>query len=509
MAFVASCTPPEVVETDTATSDAGPDTPVPDVPRPDAPITCGSLGTLGGHCRVDACGDGDCQPEILRAGVPLSLRTAFGFEQAGALDVATGFYLAVPPAMADPARDVPLPIASGSLCTTRCDARTPAAGCGSCATCVDEVGTRGVLGTALLDMTPAFGDDTGWCRADCTFDAATAGAACPAPGTDGRGGHTCSPASNVCVEGCISDNECRFSIATTREGLAVAVVDDSIAATCDPVTRRCEWTRADATSVGDPCERSSDCAEDVGVCLNGGTCAEYECARAADTTADMRCDGGAGVCLNNGGNGASICVAGCTEPDDCNPGNTCIPFDGGTTAGPFTGYCVGICDARLDDPDGAGPLTTADDELWACPTGSSCDDPGPSPDDLDPVGRCRPTCTVDADCTTATPDDGDHCEIVAGSSPAYGFCRWTSQVCDHLDLSNDCYAGQVCDLLAWPENLGLCVDACSVDGDCDTGETCITAGGRNVCRTACVTGGTPCGAGMACQMGLCEQLTTT
>jgi hypothetical protein len=404
-----ACSPPPLVMPDAPSADVPGDTPPPDAgPDSRPPVSCAAVGTMGGHCRSDACGEGACQAEVLRAGIPISLRSGFGLEQAGALDPTTGFYAAIPDGMADPTRDVPLPIASGSLCTTRCDARMAAgAVCGDCATCVNDIGTTGLVGTANIEPDPPFGADTGWCRADCVFDPRAAGATCPGAGTDGTGGHTCSPASNVCVEGCLSDNECRFSIATTREGLGVAVVDDSIAASCDPVTRRCEWAHADATSVGTPCERSSDCAEDVGVCLNGGTCAEYECGRATDTTPDMLCDGGAGVCFANGGNNASICIQGCTEPDDCNAPSTCIPFTG-ADVGPFTGYCVGICDGRLDDPDGTGPMTSADDTLWPCPTGYACDDPERTPDDLDPVGRCRPRCATDADCAVATPDEGNH-----------------------------------------------------------------------------------------------------
>ena len=48
----------------------------------------------------------------------------------------------------------------------------------------------------------------------------------------------------------------------------------------------------------------------------------------------------------------------------------------------------------------------------------------------------------------------------------------------------------MCDLLAFPENLGLCVAPCAVDADCTTtGDVCVTTGGRNVCRQPCTTGG--------------------
>jgi hypothetical protein len=253
------------------------------------------------------------------------------------------------------------------------------------------------------------------------------------------------------------------------------------------------------------------------VCLPGGTCAEYECGRALDTDpATFVCDGGRGVCLRNGGNDATICVGGCITPSDCNPGSTCVPFDFGGAMGPFTGYCVGVCDGRLDDPDGAdGPLTTLDDTLWPCRPEERCDDPQPTADDLDPSGACRVPCVADSDCTDRTPDDGDYCEIVAGTSPAYGFCRWRDQVCSPVELSRDCFGGQVCDLLGWPGNLGLCVEPCTDAAGsrpCPAGEECVTASGRNVCRARCSTGGTPCPPGELCQGAtpeqFCEQATT-
>ena len=83
-----------------------------------------------------------------------------------------------------------------------------------------------------------------------------------------------------------------------------------------------------------------------------------------------------------------------------------------------------------------------------------------------------------------------------------------------MDLSDDWYGGQVCDLLAFAENLGLCVDACTDAAGanpCTGGDVCVTASGRNVCRTPCTTGGTACPAGEICQgtapNQYCEQLT--
>lgn len=510
--------------------DAGADTGLPtdtgplgDVPRVDAPLAtgCGTVGAVGGHCRGGSggtCASGfDCQNEIrsMMTGMTFTIRTGFGIEQGRNPD-ADGFYEEVPEAEAVPANDIPIPMATGSLCTQECDAGAMTDTCGTCATCAIDIGTAGVLATYLLypEAMRPFGTDTGWCRADCTYNPDEAGSTCPGATAGMMDAHTCSPGSRVCVEGCISDNECRFSFEQTREGLFVTSLSGT--ATCSPTTHRCEWTRADANSVGDVCERSSDCAEDVGVCLNGGTCGEYDCAFAADTMSNMACDGGAGVCLGNGGNMASICVQGCNQPSDCNPGNTCIPFGMGMTAAGFTGYCLGICDTRADDPDGVtGPMTAADDVLWVCQSGELCDNPPPTATNLDPTGDCRVPCSDDAEC--ATRHEGNFCDIIPGSTPAVGFCRWQDQVCSYQDLSDDCWGDQVCDLLAFEANLGLCIDGCTtdyVDGTMGAGEcpmarpTCVTAGGRNVCRRPCTTGGPMCPTGEICQGGFCEQLTT-
>lgn len=496
-------------------SDTGP----PRIDAPDASGVCTALGTMGAHCRSATCSGSMCQLEITREGAPLTLRSAFRIEQGTDAADAEGFHAAVDDAVA--ADDVPLPIASGSLCTERCDTFAPVDGCGPCASCDTAIGTtQPLLTTARLEVDPPFGEHTGWCRADCTFDPSTAGATCPtATGPGGEGAHTCAPGSNTCVEGCVSDNECRYSLEETREGLFVSVLDrSSDAAQCDPITHRCRWFHEGDHSVGDPCESRRDCTADVGVCLRGGTCAEYQCATDPATVVDPDggsiCDDGAGVCLGNGGNGGSICVAGCNTSDDCNPFHVCIPLEGvlgDGRIGAFTGYCFAGCDTRLDDPDGAGPLTTADDEVLVCRSGEACDDPRPSATDLDPMGTCRTPCSLSDDCNGA---DGSFCELVPGTSPAYGFCRWTDRVCDYADLSSDCFGGQVCDLLAWPDDLGLCIEPCTDEtgaSPCpDPGDVCVpgtASAPRRVCRTPCIPGGAPCDAGETCLMGYCEQLT--
>jgi len=96
------------------------------------------------------------------------------------------------------------------------------------------------------------------------------------------------------------------------------------------------------------------------------------------------------------------------------------------------------------------------------------------------------------------------CELQPAPA-TFGFCRVPDQVCSPDALDADCFLDQVCDLLGFEGNLGLCVDACTVDGDCATGDVCDTA--RGVCRTPCTgTGAGVCTAPAArCQAGYCEQ----
>lgn len=486
-----------------------------DAPRdtPDAGTvlpTCGSVGQVGGACRTpgNTCASGlTCQPEFVPMGAESTLRGIFDIPQ-GAPIPGSDFFTIVDPA--DPADDVPFHAFTNSLCTATCDTRlegmeTMASGeldtCGPCAACTTQLGQLGVVPSYIfLANTTAgrpFGTSTGFCRANCTFNPDTNGG-CPA-------GLTCSPASLTCVEACETDAECQFTFEATRRGELVTVLDPA-GGTCNTTTGRCD-AGTGTTTVGDPCEGSSECSEDVGLCLRGGTCGEYNCGFATDTAMDGTCDGGAGVCLPQSPDNATICIQGCRTAMDCNPGSACLPLTtaagGAVSIGPmmFSGICLGLCDIVPSDADGTGPLTTADDDLINCRAEERCDMPDPTADDLDPDGVCRPTCTTDTDCTGTD----ERCEMVPTTS--YGFCRVPDQLCSAAGLDDDCFLGQRCDLLAQDGNNGLCVDGCTADTDCDAGDTCDTT--RGVCRTPCTAGGTECTPMVeTCIANLCEQLTT-
>lgn len=312
-------------------------------------------------------------------------------------------------AVPDAADAVPVPIADGTLCVRVCDVAESDARpdvCGACATCSTDVGTLGFLG--LPDILPAsdrtFGERTGWCRADCTFDPLTRGD-CPAP-------QTCSPAG-ICVESCVDDAECQTSILATWDGDRVSVRDPS-GPTCDATTGRCLSTRPSDHSVGDACADRWDCAADVGVCLAGGTCGELHCTDAADTEPTGLCDGGRGLCANWLDDGPAICLEGCTSDDDCASPQHCTEIGG--LVGGFTGVCSWLCDTVLSDPDGDGPLTSADDAFVECRDGDRCDMPPTTAELPDPDGACRRVCTEDADC-----GPGTRCAIDSGATE--GMCR--------------------------------------------------------------------------------------
>ncbi len=505
-----ACDPPNVIMVDvTPGTDTG--TPPPDAgmrDTPDAfvtPATCGDNGQVGGHCRApdNACTAGyPCQDEIVPGE---SVRSIFGIEQGEPDPANPGYFREV--TTPNPANDIPLAIATGGLCTAQCDGRigpptmagAPDLDCTDCSSCSATIGQLGLFGTTSIFGTMGmYGDNTGMCRADCIFNPATNGG-CPS-------GYTCSAGENVCIEACSTDAECQFDLELTRQGLAVTTLDPANG-TCNATTGRCDWTPTGEPHVGDVCESSRDCAADVGLCLRGGTCAELQCnVMGSDTEAGtFNCDleGGTrnGICLGFGGNNGAICIQGCNAAADCNPGNTCIPL--GTTAGRFMGYCLGICDIELNDPDGSGPLTTDDDEIFLCQAAERCDVAPSTPEEPDPSGTCRATCTDDGDCDAGL---DERCEMVEGTTPAYGFCRVPDQVCSPDGGDSDCYFDQVCDLLGVEGRLGLCVDACADDGDCDAGDECQVD--RGVCRTPCDSGNPCSDIAFTCVAGLCEQAST-
>jgi hypothetical protein len=244
------------------------------------------------------------------------------------------------------------------------------------------------------------------------FENASTGA-CPS-------GHTFDPGSLVCVEACQTDVECQLTLERTSAGELVSVLDAS-RGTCSPTTGRC--VRGMGTEgVGRMCTGTEDCSVDVGVCWAGGTCAEFACASASDTSPSGICDGGRGICLGRAPDRATVCVEGCVTSTDCNPGNACIPFHDAMgmplIVGGFAGSCQGLC--------------SADDD---CSLGQHCDllaAPGNE-------GLCVEGCTSDAGC-----EGGAACDI------ARGVCRTPCPLGTECVVASEACLDGLCEQLTLP-----------------------------------------------------------
>ncbi len=483
--------------------DAGPNI-VPDldsgpiVPRRDSgPITvldagsststdlCGGPGQVGGNCARGMCTSGlQCMsfPDGLTARENLYIPQAVANDPRNPRSFTP---------ILDPIRDddIPLVFATGSLCTGQCNVSAPVDMCGSCAKCFNRMGSDPLglfVGIYIPREEHRFAsDDVGICRAHCTFD--------PFGPGDCPGGHTCDPATNLCVESCISDSQCQSALVITEDGNHGTWRIPSAEAFCNSTTGRCDWDAPPNAHVGDACGDMSDCTEGMGACLRGGTCGEFQCNRPslAPDSSDGVCDGNRGVCLGTGANDSAICIQGCNTSNDCLPGNSCnrlIDEDGTPrTAGSFSGFCFGTCDTV-----NSGMINGLPDQLSDCRSGEACDMP-PEVAGTDPNGTCRPTCNPSGPNPCRS---GETCVGVSGRS--YGFCRKLDDFCVR-DGAQDCYAGRICDNATGTSTLGRCVTPCTSSAQCTTG-VCVTTAGhrlRGLCAEPCTSAS--CGTGRVCE----------
>jgi hypothetical protein len=103
-----------------------------------------------------------------------------------------------------------------------------------------------------------------------------------------------------------------------------------------------------------------------------------------------------------------------------------------------------------------------------------CDQP-----DTTKPGACSPYCDPSGGDAGAACGSGEVCEQVSGKS--YGFCRKLDQLCFSDD---DCYGIQAC-LVEGNDLNGRCVDGCTSNGDCASGDECVIhSGTRGVCRAS-------------------------
>ncbi len=444
--------------------DAGPD----EDTGPPAPTQCQSTGRAGGTCRSGSfCGTGlTCEGELTNImGVPLTIEDAFEIP------------CAVPnpddpdgePVLSDCA--VPIGFAPGGLCTQGC---APGTGdtCPTCSTCSNTLGGSdgyGAVGIGVrsFDQEMLTNDtNTGMCRSDCTFDADSRG--------DCQPGYTCDVGENVCLEGCVADEQCNLGWGIRRHEGLVSIVDGDL--TCNTTTGRCDWTPPADAAFGSECDSNADCPADVGVCLIGNRCATYQCnlPDASGTAAMYPCPTGA-ICVGIGGNEAAFCLDTCTTPEDCFPGQACSPQAG--LPGGATGLCFGICEndgeCRSDERCRIGGFTD--------PT----------------IGTCQPSCTPGGtDC-----EAGEFCEQAEGQT--YGFCVELDGFCT---ADADCVGGQACEVLA-DDFYGVCVDGCTTEADCASGEACVIQPAGRTCDEDGDCGSGVCTSPTGLTLGTCAAST--
>lgn len=432
---------------DGATPDGGVDAARPDTGPPPA---CGSPGQVAGSCRAGACRTGlqcavEWGPTIPGQTTPSTLGEVFGFNSATEDPAHPGEYISSGMTSTIAVNFAP----GGGQCTQACLNATsamPDDGCGTCSSCNNTLGgggpafsqlsAQGLAVTSDFMGISDFDTQDGICRLNCAFDPATNGG-CPT-------GYTCDPGYNICVEACVSNEQCNANFGLSRTELWV-IYDTGDGSTCNMTTGRCEHVPPATAGLNTACDSNVDCPL-YSLCLIGNRCGTLACADSTGMMAGpVAC---AGDCLGFGGNNGSICVQGCTVPTDCFPGQGCSPTTAALPSG-ATGFCIGFCEAdaecrsterchlvREDDPEVAG-----DSSLSIC-------DPFCDPDLLDGAA------VADAIVCEA----GEAC--VRSGTAAYGYCEGVDQLCSR---DTDCNAGQGC----FVENfdlLGRCVDGCQVAG---------------------------------------------
>jgi hypothetical protein len=388
---------------------------------------------------------------------------------------------------------LPLRVFPGTMCAEMCDMDAPEDECGECATCESGALAGRVRFLAGADETEAF------CRRDCEITPTDPRGGC-------REGYQCDPGTNLCMEACSNDDQCRFFIADPDgDGDGdITYGGADYPATCDVTSGRCRVMGNPAGVAGSPCEEDLDCYDD-GFCLDSddpaspladGFCTRLYCG------AGNPCGTGE-VCSLNLFSDASACLPGCTiggettdaeragtagRNPDCDPGQACF-WDG--TSGPDadpnggcfaanyndeTAYNVG--GACLDDADCYSPfgygrcLFTAPESLARVQSGfcavSSCAGGAPG----EPI-TLMPGVEIPADwqprvCDTA---GGDICVNFGSPEDPATFCV---QGCTS---GNECAPGYACPALL-SEGGRVCWPNCQATADCHTGATCQnTTGG--------------------------------
>lgn len=254
------------------------------------------------------------------------------------------------------------------------------------------------------------------------------------------------PDRGYCSQACEMDDDCgdgSHCEATPMMGLNVCVLDCNASGGCDMTDLGCatllggspdlelaspSCLPADGTAMlGSPCETFGDCRADD-ACNDdpytapGGLCIQLGC----DTTMPT-CDGGAGACVEVGGEG--ICLPLCTADDQCRmaEGYICVDSTGQRPGDP--GFTAGVCATGVNvggtcDPTDAMTIAaTCQGALAALGTDLEC---------AVPTGFLAPVCSPMASTATS-------CADITCS---------TGTVCydaDDMDATNTVFCADLCD----------------------------------------------------------------
>jgi len=391
----------------------------------------------------------------------------------------------------------------GSMCAQVCDPDmnegTDANNCDlNCTKCNGAI-LEGRVRFGISDEVP------GTCRPVCNADSTTNGGC--------RDGYACDAQSGTCMEACVDDMQCRFSIGDVDgDGAGDIVYDMGAMARCDTATRRCYVEGNDMATAGDPCTSDAQCM-DNGLCLDGegipgGYCTRLFC---NDTLA---CGSG-DVCYSRpffGGSIDHVCLDGCRVGQevnamdvagavfggnpDCRAGEMCM-WDGVSAPGGDNGGCF---------PGNYNTERTYDVGT-ACQTDEDCFSPFG-------YGRCLFTQSTDRVqsglCAISNCNGG-------GMGTAIGLLGGgDAPVALPTDLQNNVCntgAGDLCVNFGGmdsPPNT-FCIHSCDTAAECPVGYACtgLLSGGQGICWPNCEDS-TDCHTGATCQdtmRGACDPMT--
>jgi len=432
---------------DGSTGDAGTGTdagPMVDVDSGPAP-GCGMPqppGQEGGHCRGGTtCLTGlTCAEELtMNMGMNFTLGNTFVINfREGTVEPDRPGECATLGAVSDvPIGGFPM----GGLCTQACDPASTGT-CGECASCTEDPGlSPGIaqlISVGTFDIAPITSEaQPGVCQQNCQWNGTDNGG-CPS-------GYSCDPGSNICIAACTTDSQCQVNFLNSEEDQICVALNGT--ATCNTATGQCEEPGASG-AFGDACDSNAECQAQVGICLIGGRCSNYQCSSADGMSAGAAPCPADAICAGIGGNGGSLCFGLCDTPADCFEGQACSPEadlpDG------RAGLCSPICG---DDSECQGTQRCLKGRFQNPDLGFCSDYCVPEGGTADPMATA---CEADQFCRPVEGED-------------YGFCLNEDGVCGSPTA---CVGDQAC-LVTGTNLAGRCVDGCETNADCTGAEECV------------------------------------